>query len=111
MGKVELHRKAGRRVLYADAEDPGLWQNLDLTGVNAILLAMPDVEANTIAARQLRQRGYQGFVSATAVFDEHLDIIKNAGADAAYNYFDEVGVGFAEHVWEHLHPDKGPANE
>jgi predicted Kef-type K+ transport protein len=111
MGKVELHRKAGRRVLYADAEDPGLWQNLDLTGVNAILLAMPDVEANTIAAKQLRQRGYQGFVSATAVFDEHLEIIKNAGADAAYNYFDEVGVGFAEHVWEHLHPDQEAASE
>ena len=111
MGKVELHRKAGRRVLYADAEDPGLWQNLDLTGINAILLAMPDVEANTIAARQLRQRGYEGFVSATALYSEDLDKIKYAGADAAYNFYDEVGVGFAEHVWEHLYPDKAPATE
>ena len=111
MAKVEVHRKAGRRVLYADAEDPGLWQNLDLTGIEAILLAMPDVEANTIAARQLRQRGYQGFVSATAVFSEDLDKIKNAGADAAYNFYDEVGVGFAEHVWEHLYPDNEQATE
>ena len=105
-GKVEAHRKAGRRVLYADAEDPGLWQNLDLKGIEAILLAMPDVEANTISAKQLRQCGYQGFVSATAHFSEHLEKIKTAGADAAYNFYDEVGVGFAEHVWEHLYPDK-----
>ena len=105
-GKVELHREAGRRVLYADAEDPGLWQNLDLGGIHAVLLAMPDVEANTIAARQLRRSGYAGFVSATAMFSEDLEEIKNAGADAAYNFYDEVGVGFAEHVWEQLFPDK-----
>ncbi|NNF96451.1 MAG: cation:proton antiporter [Halobacteria archaeon] len=108
-GKVELHRKAGRRVLYADAEDPGLWQNLDLSGIHAVLLAMPDLEANTIATKQLRRSGYEGFVSATAVFAEDLEKIKNAGADAAYNFYDEVGVGFAEHVWEQLFPDKDSA--
>ena len=105
-GKVEQHREAGRRVLYADAEDPGLWQNLDLGGIYAVLLAMPDSEANSIAARQLRQRGYTGFVSATAMFPEELEKIKKAGADAAYNFYDEVGVGYAEHVWEQLFPDE-----
>jgi len=74
-----------------------------------VLLAMPDVEANTIAARQLRRAGYAGFVSATAMFSEDLEEIKNAGADAAYNFYDEVGVGFAEHVWEKLYPDKASA--
>ena len=108
-GKVEQHRQAGRRVLYADAEDPGLWQNLDLGGIYAVLLAMPDSEANIIAARQIRQTGYEGFVSATAMFPEELEKVKKAGADAAYNYYDEVGVGFAEHVWEHLFPDKESA--
>ena len=108
-GKVELHRKAGRRVLYADAEDPVLWHNLDLSGIHAVLLAMPDLEANTIAARQLRSSGYKGFVSATAMFTEDLEKIKQAGADAAYNFYDQVGVGFAEHVWEQLFPEKDPA--
>ena len=67
---------------------------------------MPDSEANSIAARQLRQRGYTGFVSATAMFPEELEKIKKAGADAAYNFYDEVGVGYAEHVWEQLFPDE-----
>ncbi len=103
-GKVEGHVKLGRRVLYADAEDPGLWQDIDLGNVRAVLLAMPDCEANTIAARQLRRAGYAGFVSATAIYPEEVRLISAAGADEVYYYYDEVGVGFAEHVWERVFP-------
>ena len=101
-GQVEKHVKAGRRVVYADAEDPGLWHNLQLTHIDTILLAMPDLEANTIAATQLRKRGYGGLIAATSVYPEHVAMITDAGADVAYNYYDEVGVGFAEHVWEKM---------
>lgn len=104
--KIEKQRIEGRRVLYADAEDPGLWQNIHLEGVHAIMLAMPDIEANTIAARQIRLTGYKGFISATAGFDDELIDIEQAGADIAYNFYDEAGVGFAEHVWEHLHQEQ-----
>jgi Trk K+ transport system NAD-binding subunit len=103
-GALEKHLREGRRVLYADAEDPGLWQNLHIDNIKAVLLAMPDLEANTIAVTQLRRRGFQGLISATGVYPEHVDAIVKAGADTAYNYFDEVGVGFAEHVWEQMHP-------
>ncbi|MDX1528004.1 MAG: cation:proton antiporter, partial [Gammaproteobacteria bacterium] len=41
-GKLEIHRQKGRRVLFADAEDPGFWNRLDLERVKAVLLAMPD---------------------------------------------------------------------
>lgn len=101
-GKVEGHAGQGRRVLYADAEDPGLWQDIDLSGVRAVLLAMPDREANVIAAQQLRRAGYAGFVSATAIYPEEVKVITAAGADEVYYYYDEVGVGFAEHVWERV---------
>lgn len=102
-GQVEKHLKAGRRVLYADAEDPGLWQNLHLDHVTTILLSMPDLEANIISVKQLRDRGYKGLIAATGVYPEHVTAIIESGADVAYNYFDEVGVGFAEHVWEKIH--------
>jgi Trk K+ transport system NAD-binding subunit len=105
-GKVEWHRQAGRRVLYVDAEDPGFWLNLSLEGVEAILLAVPDFEAKTISAKQLRKAGFKGTLSATAVFNEEVAAIRGAGADFVYNYFDTVGVGFAEHVWLQLTPDK-----
>jgi len=101
-GKVEEHKRKGRRVLYADAEDPGLWQNIDLSGVRAIMLAIPDREANTIAARQLRLAGYKDLICATALFPEEVKAIIDAGADVAYYYYDEVGVGFAENIWERM---------
>lgn len=94
--RVERHRLAARRVLYADAEDSGLWEKLDLSGVRAILLALPDLEAKLFATRQLRQQGYTGKLFTTAVFSEELDLLHKAGADLVYNYFDGVGVGFAE---------------
>ncbi len=104
VAKVETHLRQGRRVLYADAEDPGLWQNINLDNIKAILLATNDFEGTRIAVTQLRRVGYQGFLSATSAYPEEVDAIIEAGADVAYNYFDEVGVGFAEHVWEALYP-------
>jgi predicted Kef-type K+ transport protein len=108
-GKVEEHKRRGRRVLFADAEDPGLWQNIDLSGVRAVLLAIPDREANTIAAKQLRLAGYKGLICATALYPEEVKQIIDAGADVAYYYYDEVGVGFAENIWERLNPSKNNA--
>ncbi len=102
-GKAQGHVAQGRRVLYADAEDPGFWFNLKLEGIQAILLALPDQEAKTIAAKQLRKKGFKGIISATALFNDQINPIKKAGADMVYNYYDEVGFGFAEHVWEELH--------
>lgn len=101
-GKIHRHREQGRRVLYADAEDPGFWSRLELDNLEGILLAMPDPEAKCIAARQLRRRGYKGLISATNVYPEEETMILDAGATTTFNYFTEAGVGFAEHTWEAL---------
>lgn len=102
MGKVEQHLKQGRRVLYADAEDPGLWSNLNLDGVHAILLAMPEPEAKLLAIRQLRQLRFPGTITATALFSEELELFLAAGADDVYNYYEGVGAGFAERTLARL---------
>ncbi len=96
--KVERHKAAGRRVLYADAEDPGFWTKLDLSGVHAILLALPEPSAKQMATRQLRQLGFTGQISATAVFPEEIEPLRAAGADLIYNYYDGVGQGFARYA-------------
>jgi predicted Kef-type K+ transport protein len=111
-GKIELHRQKGRRVLFADAEDPDLWNRLDLQKVKAVLLTMPDPEAKRIAIRALRRLGYGGIISATNVYEEEAGPILDAGASTTFNYFDEAGVGFAEHTWEALTgSDPGPSDE
>jgi predicted Kef-type K+ transport protein len=119
VAKVERHVKEGRRVVYADAEDPDLWHRLHLDRVRAIMLALPDAEAKIIAARQLRSRGFRGLIAATHVFDDEREPIIAAGCDLTYNYFSEAGTGFAAHISDALHaamaPVRGssvpPANE
>ncbi len=95
-GKVEMHRKAGRRVLYADAEDPGFWSHLDLTHVRMVIMTMPEMEAKLIATRQLRKKGFDGLITATALYsEEDREPLKEAGVDVVYSYYDGVGIGLA----------------
>ncbi|MBL8258598.1 MAG: cation:proton antiporter [Candidatus Competibacteraceae bacterium] len=100
--KVERHIREGRRVVYADAEDPGFWHRLHLDGIKAVILAMPDPEAKRIATEQLRQHNYQGLIGAISSYPEEETALKAAGADMTFLAYHEVGVGLAEHVWEAL---------
>ncbi|MDH5395336.1 MAG: cation:proton antiporter [Gammaproteobacteria bacterium] len=93
--KVEQHRKQGRRVLYADAEDPGLWANLNLGGVHTVMLAIPELSAKVMASRQLRKIGFTGSITATVVFDDEVKQLQEAGTDFIYNYYNSIGSSFA----------------
>jgi hypothetical protein len=73
------------------------------------MLAMPDLEAKLLAARRLRKRGFRGLIAATGVYAEEEDAIREAGADLTFNYYDEAGVGFAEHTWEALQAERAAA--
>jgi hypothetical protein len=105
MAKVKRHLDEGRRVVYADAEDPLLWHRLRLEKVKVIMLAVPDLEAKVVASEQLRRRGYSGLISATYVWAEEQKPILAAGADVTYNYFAEAGVGLANDTFEALAPE------
>ncbi|MCB1823607.1 MAG: cation:proton antiporter [Candidatus Competibacteraceae bacterium] len=105
--KVERHLHEGRRVVYADAEDPGFWHRLRLDGLKAVVLAMPDPEAKNIATRQLRRHGFEGVIGAISSYPEEAEALKAAGADMTFLAFNEVGVGLAEHVWEALEKRAG----
>jgi len=102
MGKVKRHLDEGRRVVYADAEDPLLWHRLHLEKVQVIMLAVPDLQAKVVASEQLRRRGYAGLISATYVWPEERQSILDAGADVTYNYFAEAGVGLATDTFDAL---------
>ncbi|MDQ5909166.1 MAG: hypothetical protein QG599_1260 [Pseudomonadota bacterium] len=102
LNKVERHVHEGRRVVYADAEDPGFWHRLRLEGIKAVVLAMPDPEAKRIASQQLRRRGFAGLIGAVSSYPEEENELKAAGADMTFLAFNEVGVGLAEHIWEAL---------
>jgi hypothetical protein len=100
--KIGRHLGEGRKVIYADAEDASLWQQLNTSRLRSILLALPDLEAKQIASRELRANGYDGLLAATHVWEEEREPILEAGCDVTYNYFNEAGVGFARDSWNVL---------
>lgn len=101
-GKLERHRRDGRRVVYADAEDASFWQRLNIDRLKAVMIAVPDMNSKKIAGRELRRRGYSGLLTATHLFPEEKDPILEAGFNESYNYFTEAGVGFARDIVESL---------
>ena len=101
---VEQHRKLGRNVVYGDAEDSDFWERIEpaKSRVNLVMLALPDPKASIFAIRQMAQRGYQGQITASVRYEDEIRILKEEGIDAAYSLYDEAGVGFADHVCDHM---------
>ncbi len=58
--KLEHHRTKGRNVLYGDAEDPELWERLELTGLSGVIVTAPDLEARLRSLEGLQKRGFTG---------------------------------------------------
>jgi hypothetical protein len=70
------------------------------------MLALPDLDSKLFAVRSLRKAGYQGLITATNMYPEEVGEILGAGCTTTYNYFEEAGVGFAEHTWQALSGDE-----
>lgn len=97
---VDRHHKQNRNVLYADAEDPGFWGQLDLSNIEKVVLAMPEMEAKEIAIRRLKDRGFDGMISVATRFTEYAEPLRKLGADLVYDFYDGVGVGLAKLTME-----------
>lgn len=109
--KVVSHRNEGRRVMFADSEDPGLWHNLELDDVQAVLMTMPDAQSTSHSAKELRSHGFTGLIGATTRHRDEGPSLIDAGVDMTFFTGEESGVGLAEHVIEALNhaPTKGLA--
>jgi predicted Kef-type K+ transport protein len=107
---VKHHQEAGRNVILGDPTDLDFWERTasDSKGkenrsrIRLALLAMPKYTANIEAANLISQIGFNGIIAASARFDDEVMALKEAGVDAAYNFFDEAGAGLAEHAYEKL---------
>jgi len=100
--RVKDQVEAGRNVVYTDAEDANFWHGVDLGGIEAVVLAMDDIESKLIAARSLRALGFQGPIVSHALYEDHVERIIAAGANKTYLTMYEAGVGLAKHTWEAL---------
>jgi Trk K+ transport system NAD-binding subunit len=88
-------------VVFADAEDTTFWEGLHMPRLEAVILAMNDIEGKLIAARMLRKKGFTGYVVAHTAYSDEADKIRLAGADEAYLTMSETGVALASRLKEH----------
>ena len=100
---VQRHQNTGRNVVFGDPTDPDFWARARPTGkMRLAMLAMPNQVANLAAAQQIRSKLYTGIIAATALFDDEIPALEQAGVDAAFNFYNEAGLGFADHANELL---------
>jgi len=105
---VKHHQEAGRNVIQGDPTDLDFWEraaagsNEEAGKIRLALLAMPKYTANMEAAKLMTQMGFEGIIAASARFDDEVTALKEAGVDAAYNFFDEAGAGLADDAYEKL---------
>lgn len=100
--KMPLHRAAGRRVIYGDAEDADFWEGMQSTRYKLVMFTMPSLSEMVDAVQQLRISGYRGKVAAVAKHEDERAAMIGAGADVVFNYYAEAGAGFAEHTLSNL---------
>lgn len=92
---LDLCLQQGLRVVYGDAEDPTLWGNLDLAGLDILLLAVPDMEAKLRAVRHARTHGFSGTIAATNYRAEQGAALREAGVTLTFNPLTEAGARMA----------------
>jgi len=96
------HKAENRNVAYADVMDKDFWGKINLTDVNMVFLNLPDFDKNLFSVNQLKEKGFDGQISAIALYDSEISPLKEAGAAEVYNFYSEAGIGFAEHVRHNL---------
>ncbi|MFT4940039.1 MAG: glutathione-regulated potassium-efflux system ancillary protein KefC [Paraglaciecola sp.] len=94
--RVRKQTKSGLKVILGDGEDAELWEYLDISSVELVLLALPSIEDITHISEQLRRVKYQGKIAAIARYEDEVQALLDAGSDKVFNYFTEAGSGFAE---------------
>ncbi len=99
---VEKNSLEGRNVVVGDASHPEFWSLFTdgHEGVQMVLLAMPNQEANILVADNLRAHGYQGALVATALYHDQEEDLKQHGITEVFNVYNEVGLGVATHMFK-----------
>jgi len=96
--RARKHREDGRDVVPGSGTDPDFWARVsrNFDGLRLVLLAMPKVQENEYAARELRRLGYTGRIASVVKFADHADVLEAAGVDTVSNFYMEAGAGLAE---------------
>jgi predicted Kef-type K+ transport protein len=94
--RIQSNLAEGRRVIYGDIRDPELWENLDLSDIKSVILAIANYEAKVQATRFMRTNRYQGAIYALTMRESEHKVLQEAGASAVCLPITQAGRKLAE---------------
>ncbi|WP_339720027.1 cation:proton antiporter family protein [uncultured Paraglaciecola sp.] len=94
--RVRSLQKFGYQAMVGDGEDADLWENMDLSQIQLILMALPSIEDICNITEQLQYANYSGKIASIARYEDQIQPLLEAGSDKVFNFFTEAGTGFAE---------------
>jgi len=94
--KVAWLQQQDINAFCGDAEDAFFWERMDLSKLELVLLALPNVIDSISVTKQLQIAGYQGKIAAIARYDDERQQLESLGIDRVFNFYSEAGVGFAD---------------
>lgn len=102
--RVTKAQSKGINVVTGDADDIDFWEHIDLTKIRLIMLTIPSIAEMKNIIIQLRLAQYPGRIAAVARYTDQQQELMELGADVVFNYYSEVGAGFAEECAPLLEP-------
>ncbi len=94
--KIKQLAKLGKNAIVGDGEDIDLWENLPVTQIELVLIALPSIDDTINITKQLRQTQFTGRIAAIARYEDEVEPLVEQGVDRVFNFFTEAGLGFAE---------------
>ena len=94
--RVAAHLKAGRYVIFGDAEDPEFWSHINLACIRLIMFSMPNHRDILQAQAQLNRVGYRGKTASIVRYEDEREELLAAGINEVYNFYAKAGTGFAD---------------
>lgn len=94
--RISHMRSEGMNVCAGDGEDADFWEQLNLSNIKLVLLALPSIEDSRNIVKQINNCAFSGKVAAIARYQDEREQLLEVGIDKVFNFFTEAGLGFAE---------------
>ncbi|HBS41453.1 MAG TPA: potassium transporter Kef [Oceanospirillales bacterium] len=109
--RLKILREENLNVISGDADDMEFWQQAAKSRIQLVMLALPNQEEMRAALQVMKLAGYKGRVAAVARYEDERDELMLLGVDVAFNYYLEVGSGFAAECLPLLNGDVPASDE
>jgi len=106
--RAQQLREENMNVVAGDSDDLEFWQRAIRGEMTLVMLALPSQVEMRSTLAMLRMAGYQGKVAAVARYEDERKELLELGVDVAFNYYSEVGSGFAAESRHLLESEKEP---